>query len=172
MALADVSLQLINQARTGDRVATESLLRTIAPDLYRIAYSMLRDHDDTDEVVQETMIRMFRYVRNLKDPEKFPSWAMRVTVNQVQSWRMKRGRNRLVELPEGMEPERGAVIVGVHERDPRQQAIGGEIRAEIEAAGGGTAQPPADGACAVRDRGVLDQGSGGGDVVQRGGGEV
>jgi RNA polymerase sigma-70 factor (ECF subfamily) len=135
MALAEVPIALIEAARRGDQPAVERLLKTIAPDAYRIVFSMLRDHDSADEVVQEALIRIFRYIHKLKEPEKFASWTMRVIVNQVQSWRMRQSRQRLLPIPEGMEPEAGEVVVmGTAGGDPRKTAIAGEVRREIEEA--------------------------------------
>jgi RNA polymerase sigma-70 factor (ECF subfamily) len=135
MALAAIPTDLIEMARGGDRPAIEDLLKAIAPDVYRIAFSMLRNHDDADEVAQESLIRVFRYLPKLKEIDKFPSWTMRVVVNQVQSWRMRQSRQRLLSLPEGQEPEAGrVVIVGSAGADPRAAAIGGETRRQIEQA--------------------------------------
>jgi RNA polymerase sigma-70 factor (ECF subfamily) len=135
MALSETPIALIEAAREGDQAAVERLLKLISPDVYRIVFSMLRDHDQTDEVVQEALIRIFRYIHKLKDSSKFASWSMRVIVNQVQSWRMRQTRRRLYGLPEGLEPERGdVVVVGVGPSDPRTAAIGGEMRREIDEA--------------------------------------
>lgn len=135
MALADIPTSLIESCRRGEREATEDLLRAISPDMYRIIYSMLRDHDDTDEVVQETLVRIFRHVGQLKEPERFPSWAMRIAVNQVQTWRMKRNRQRTYELDESMETEGGVVMLsGNQGGTPREEAVRGEIRDQIKQA--------------------------------------
>lgn len=139
MALQDVPIALVEACRGGDQVAIERLLKLVSPDVYRIVYSMLRDHDDTDEVAQETLLRMFRYVANLKEADKFPAWAMRITVNQVQTWRMKKNRQRLYELDETLEPDDNVVIVGsgTAPSNPRDAASRREVREEIERAMGG-----------------------------------
>jgi RNA polymerase sigma-70 factor (ECF subfamily) len=136
MALADIPLALVEACREGDRSAVERLLKQVSPDIYRIVYSMLRDHDDADEVAQETLVRMFRYIANLKEPEKFAAWAMRITVNQVQTWRMKKGRARLYELDEALEPDDNVQVVGANPNvgNPRDHAHRKEVRAEIEQA--------------------------------------
>lgn len=135
MALSEVPISLIEAARGSDPVEVERLLKLIAPDVYRIVFSMVRDHDSADEISQEALIRIFRYIQKLKEPEKFASWTMRVVVNQVQSWRMRQSRRRLYSMPEGMEPEADAVVVmGTPGQDPRSAAIGGEVRREIDQA--------------------------------------
>lgn len=136
MALADVPVDLILACRGNDRPATERLLRTISPDIYRIVYSILHDHDDTDEVAQETLIRIFRYIGSLKEPERFASWVMRITINQVQTWRVRKGRRQFSELDESLDLDEGVVVVasGSAVRSPREQAIQSEVRAEIQTA--------------------------------------
>ena len=136
MALADVPLPLIEACRAGDRSALEQLLRLVSPDIFRIVYSMLRDHEDADEVAQETLVRMFRYIANLKESEKFSAWAMRITVNQVQTWRMKKGRTRMYELVENIELDDNVNVIGMNTQvvNPRDSASRKEVRAEIERA--------------------------------------
>ncbi len=135
MALADVPVQLITACQHKDRQSIERLLRLISPDIYRIVYSQLRDHDDTDEVVQETLIRIFRYIHALKEPERFSSWTMRIAVNQVQTWRMKKGRRRHFEVSDSVELEDGVVDLGFPAGPtPRDEAIRSEMRDEIEQA--------------------------------------
>ena len=136
MSLQDVPVTLVEACRDGERLAIEQLLRQISPDIYRIVYSMLRDHDDTDEVVQETLIRLFRYIHKLKDTERFAAWAMRIAVSQVQTWRMKKGRQRYYEVSDGMDGEQGVVIMNAKARglNPRDEAARRQIRQQIEEA--------------------------------------
>lgn len=135
MALADTPLDLIESARTGDKTAIETLMRQVSPDLYRIVYSQLRDHDQTDEVVQETLMRAFRYIHKLNDIERFAAWLIRIAVNQVHTFRMKASRTRLYELAEGAEPEESAVVLnGSTAGNPREEASRREVRLHIEQA--------------------------------------
>ncbi len=135
MALADVPVVLVEACRRGDRSAIERLVRLVTPDIYRFVYSMLRNHEDTDEVVQESLVRVFRYIANLKDPGRFAPWAMRITVNQVQTWRMRQNRRRQHEVEEFAAPDEGAVVVTAPTHDnPREVAIRREMRLGIEQA--------------------------------------
>jgi RNA polymerase sigma-70 factor, ECF subfamily len=137
MALVEVPQDLVEASRHGDRAAIESLLRLISPDVYRIVFSMLRDQDDTDEVVQETLIRLFRHIDKLKEPERFAAWVMRIAVNQVQTWRMKKSRLRLHEVTQESTYEDGVVVfAGSAGPNPRDAAAMQEMRCEIENAMG------------------------------------
>ena len=132
MALADIPVSLIKNARDGGSDAIEQLMMAISPDLYRIIFSMLRDHDDTDEVMQESLLRVFRYLKKLRDCSRFTPWAIRIAVNQVHTYRMKRGKNRFYTLEEELEPKEGAVILNsTPAPDPRDAASRNETRAKI-----------------------------------------
>lgn len=132
MALVDISHDLIDAARRGEREPIEELVQIITPDLYRILFSVLRDHDDTDEVVQETLVRVFRYIGSLKDTKRFPAWVMRIGMNQVQTYRAKRGRTRMIELENPSEISNSAVVLaGMAPTDPRDAVMNQETRTEI-----------------------------------------
>ncbi|GEM_PF-495301 len=134
MALSDVPLDLIEACRSGERDRIEELIRLISPDLYRILFSMLRDHDDTDEVLQETLIRLFRYIRALKEVERFPAWVMRIAVNQAQTYRVRKGRTRLYEIENSSEVSNSAVVLANSPDDPRQKMMRDQLRGEITSA--------------------------------------
>jgi RNA polymerase sigma-70 factor (ECF subfamily) len=96
---------------------------------------MLHDHDDTDEVLQETLIRLFRYIGSLKEAERFAGWVMRIAVNQVQTFRVRRRKTRLYEIEEGQEiPEAQLVLTGKPPADPRQELSRQQVRREIREA--------------------------------------
>lgn len=135
MALSQVPVELIQSCQRGEKGAIENLIQQISPDLYRILFSMLRDHDDTDEVLQETLIRLFRYIGALKDVERFPAWVMRIAVNQVQSFRVRKGRTRLYEIEDSREISNSAVVLGgATPSDPRENMMREQIRDEIAGA--------------------------------------
>jgi len=105
MSLAGISPSLLVRCQNGDLDSFERLFERIREDLYRIIYSFMRDHDDTDEVMQESLIRIFRHLPSLKNVEKFPSWAMRIVVNQCHTYRSRKGRVAYTPLDELSERE-------------------------------------------------------------------
>jgi RNA polymerase sigma-70 factor (ECF subfamily) len=70
----------------GEAVATtptsqellESAVREHARLVYRVAYSILRNHHDAEDAVQETFVRALRHVRNLGEIEDIPAWLARI----------------------------------------------------------------------------------------------
>lgn len=135
MSLATVPAPLLVRCRSGDRDAFERLYHLIHTDLYRVAYSFLHDHDDADEVLQESLIRTFKHFGSLKDVEKFPSWIMRILVNQCYTHRSRKGRFAYTPIEETTEKE-GLEVMFHHgaAASPRDDLMNKELLAQIHRA--------------------------------------
>jgi RNA polymerase sigma factor (sigma-70 family) len=77
-------VDMVIAAQRGDRTALETLLGQYLPLLYNIIGRALNGHADTDDVVQETMLRAVRGLPELRDPGAFRSWLVAVAVRQVR----------------------------------------------------------------------------------------
>ena len=55
---------------------------------FRVAYSVLRQREDAEDVAQEAFVRAHRSFRQLRDRERFRAWLVRMT------WRMALDRQR------------------------------------------------------------------------------
>ena len=53
----------------------------------------IRDsHDDTDDVLQNTFIKVFRHIDNFKGESKLYSWMYRIATNEALSYMKKRSQ--------------------------------------------------------------------------------
>lgn len=74
-------VQIVSEVRTGDPEAYGRLVVKYQDRLYSILYSILRNHDLTLEICQDTFLRAFKAI-HLYDPTyKFSSWLFRIGVN-------------------------------------------------------------------------------------------
>src|SRR3989442_1526183 len=55
---------------------------------FRVAYSVLRHHQDAEDVAQEAFIRAHRGFRSLRDRDRFRAWLVRMT------WRLALDKRR------------------------------------------------------------------------------
>ncbi|MFK0192067.1 sigma-70 family RNA polymerase sigma factor [Kitasatospora sp. NPDC090308] len=75
----------VTAARAGDRQALEHLVAQSLPLVYNIVGRALNGHADTDDVVQETLLRTVRGLPDLRDPAAFRSWLVAIAVRQVRN---------------------------------------------------------------------------------------
>src|SRR5260370_873369 len=73
-------------AEAGDEQARGTLLSEYLPLIYNIVGRALNGHADVDDVVQETMLRAVRGLRDLRDPAAFRSWLVAVAVRQLRDY--------------------------------------------------------------------------------------
>ncbi|HET7755335.1 MAG TPA: sigma-70 family RNA polymerase sigma factor [Anaeromyxobacteraceae bacterium] len=67
-------LELLQQARQGDRAALEALLDRHQRQVYRFGLKMCRDEEDAKDVVQETLLAMARNVRDFRGASSVSTW--------------------------------------------------------------------------------------------------
>lgn len=74
--------ELINKAQDRDEEAFTELMKIILPDLYRVAQARLNNLDDVYDAINETMIRSYENLKNLKHPEYFKTWITKILINE------------------------------------------------------------------------------------------
>ena len=75
---------LVRAAQSGDRDALHELTAAHLPLIYNVIGRALNGHADVDDLVQETMERVMRGLRGLRDPERFRSWIVAIAYRQIQ----------------------------------------------------------------------------------------
>lgn len=87
-----ISTQDIARARDGSREAFGRLYEAVALDLYRMALYTLGSPQDAEDVVAETFLEAWKGIHNLREPDSFRQWMMRIL-----SVRCKRRVGRYVQ---------------------------------------------------------------------------
>src|SRR5690348_1615220 len=101
---------ILGEARTAARgrdEVIEGLVKEHARLAYRIAYAVLRSHQDSEDAVQETFVRVLRYGGRLASVENPKTWLARIAWRvAVDKSKRQRRRNEValerddVSLPE------------------------------------------------------------------------
>ena len=64
-------------------VAFQKLLRDYQRPLYNHIRSIVLNHDDADDVLQNTFIKVFQYLKDFKGESKLFSWMYRIATNEA-----------------------------------------------------------------------------------------
>ena len=83
---------LINRAQAGDATAYESLVRDHQAAAFRLAYLLLGDAGDAEDVAQEAFIRAFRALGRFDVTRPFRPWLLTITANLARNRRRALGR--------------------------------------------------------------------------------
>ena len=88
-----MSEDMIRQAQAGDHAAFESLVSAAYERLYGIAYRILRNREAAEDATQDAIVRCWRDLRGLRDPDRFEAWLHRLLVNACRDL-ARRSRRR------------------------------------------------------------------------------
>lgn len=115
---------LVERAQRGDRDAFAVLTRAAASRLDAAARLILRDRELARDAVQEALIRAWRDLPGLRDPERFDAWLHRLLVNAaIDEARRRRRRVIEVTLTPIAVPDQGDPIGDVANRDALDRAL-------------------------------------------------
>jgi RNA polymerase sigma-70 factor (ECF subfamily) len=85
----------------GDREAFEMIIRTHSRTLFAIAYGILQNREEAEDVVQDALVKAWKTRWRVRDPDKFPAWL--ATIARHRAHDLLRRRRTISLAPETME---------------------------------------------------------------------
>ena len=73
----------VEAAQSGDQVAFSHLVERFQRDVYGKAFSILKNHLDADDVVQETFLRVYRALPGFRFESSFRTWLITIATRQA-----------------------------------------------------------------------------------------
>jgi RNA polymerase sigma-70 factor (ECF subfamily) len=116
---------LVERARLGEDWAREALYRQHVHRVTGVVARLLRHGPDVEDVVQDTFIDALQDLPQLRQPEQFGRWVVRIAVHKVHKRFRRRKLRRWVGLERPLEDE--PLASQVHEEAPQH------VRAELAA---------------------------------------
>jgi RNA polymerase sigma-70 factor (ECF subfamily) len=130
--------RLIEQARDGDLEAYDELIRRHQERIYGTVYHMTSNHEDANDLTQETFIKAFQALRSFKGGSSFYTWIYRIAVNKTINF-LKQRKNRsgmsLNDLDVNTENNPDLVALVSH-KTPRRDAALSELQEKLNEAMG------------------------------------
>src|SRR5262244_30813 len=102
----------------GDRDAFEMIIRTHSRPLFAIAYGVLQNREEAEDVVQDSLVKAWKTRWRVRDPEKFPAWLSMIARHRAHDVSRKRRpltfTHETIETSEADTPDTAAMDRQLH----------------------------------------------------------
>jgi RNA polymerase sigma-70 factor (ECF subfamily) len=119
---------LIESARKGDQAAYGELVRAHQDIARRVAYLVLRRHNDVDDVVQVAFVKAFQALNRFRRGSDFRPWILRIVRNEALNQARSSGRRdrlalKVASASGGAAPSPEAMVTEAERRDELMTAV-------------------------------------------------
>jgi RNA polymerase sigma-70 factor (ECF subfamily) len=87
---------VLEECRSGNREHFQWLVAPYLRNIQLLTYSILRNQPDVEEVVQETILKAFTHVEQLREGESFRAWLLQIAGNEARM-RLRKERRHLYD---------------------------------------------------------------------------
>jgi RNA polymerase sigma-70 factor, ECF subfamily len=122
-AVGSNDLDLVHASKNGDVGAFEELVMRYDRKLFRIAQSVTRNVEDSQDAVQEALLKAFQNLDQFREESQFSTWLVRITVNQSLMKLRKNRAIREVTLDEDLQPDGDALPMEVADWAPNPEQL-------------------------------------------------
>jgi len=84
---------LVRRARRGDLTAYDELVKRYQERIYATIYHMTANHEDANDLAQESFIKAFSALKSFKGGSSFYTWLYRIAINKTINF-LKQRRNK------------------------------------------------------------------------------
>src|SRR5579862_4076390 len=84
---------LVRRSQKGESAAFDVLVERYKERLYATVYHMTSNHEDANDLVQETFIKAYKSLQTFRGQSSFYTWVYRIAVNRTINF-VKRRKNR------------------------------------------------------------------------------
>lgn len=132
-------LALVTAVKGGDKRAFKVLMQRYQRKVYAVAFGFLRNQEDALDIVQESFIKVHRYIAKFEGNSSFYTWLYRIVANLCIDHIRRAKRHRDVEFNDGLrhdgkdEPPSDLIPHLAQFGDPSDMLRRKEILAGVEA---------------------------------------
>ena len=129
-------VELVKAARQGDMRAYDQLVQRYQERIYATVYHMTSNHEDANDLAQETFIKAYSALKSFKGDSSFYTWVYRIAVNKTINF-LKQRKNKvslsLNDLDFNVEnnPE---LVAFVSDKTPRRDIALSELQEKLNVA--------------------------------------
>jgi len=86
-------MELVRRAQRGDLAAYDELIQRYQERIYATVYHMTSNHEDANDLAQDSFIKAFQAIKSFKGGSSFYTWLYRIAVNKTIN-HLKQRKNR------------------------------------------------------------------------------
>jgi RNA polymerase sigma-70 factor (ECF subfamily) len=116
-------LDLVHSSNNGDVAAFEQLVKRYDRKLFGIAQSVTHNREDSQDVVQETFLKVYQHLAEFRADSQFSTWLIRITVNQSLMKLRKQRTTKEVSLDEDFQAEENRFPIEVIDWAPNPEQL-------------------------------------------------
>ena len=121
-------IQLVKQAQSGDGESMNRLAEAVREPLCIYVHRLTLDDALTQDILQETLLEMFKFLDKLEKTNRFWSWLLRIATNNVNDHYKREGRRMTASMSKM--PETGPE----EKQEGLENLIGQELKQVVSAA--------------------------------------
>ena len=123
--------ELVSRVLAGETALYELIMRRYNQRLYRAVRAILRDENETEDVMQDAYVRAYQHLNQFAGRARFSTWLTRIAVHEALS--RLRQRARVMQLDEAS-PEADNNMLYSKSESPEQYASKAELGSLLEEA--------------------------------------
>src|SRR6202012_3546755 len=109
---------IVRAVLAGDKEAYGALVRAHSAAVFRVAFRIMGNEADAEEIVQETFLRGFQRLESFHQSSAFGTWFYRIAVNCALNRMSRPGIEAEYRHGEESDPEEKTVQVAGQDADP------------------------------------------------------
>jgi RNA polymerase sigma factor (sigma-70 family) len=121
---------LVREAKDGNKLALEELIRSLQDRIYNLSLRMLGHPEDAEDAVQEILIKVITHLSDFREESALSTWVYRIASNHLLSVRKRWAAKRefSFELFEEIIDREDTATKSVNPLDPEQNMLIQELR--------------------------------------------
>ncbi|TMP98796.1 MAG: sigma-70 family RNA polymerase sigma factor [Verrucomicrobia bacterium] len=128
--------QRVKLAKNGDLEAYDELVRRYQERIYATIYHMTANHEDANDLAQDTFIKAYQALKSFKGDSSFFTWVYRIAVNKTINFLKQRKNKTHMSLNDlDFNAEHDADLIAlISEKTPRREVNLIELQEKLNVA--------------------------------------
>jgi RNA polymerase sigma-70 factor, ECF subfamily len=105
--------EAIRRFLEGEEEAFSRIVRRWERKVFNLAWRMVGNREDAQDIVQETFLSVFKSIRGLRDPGSFSTWLYQIALNHCRARRRSRSPGLQLIDPGSDQKDEGAALASI-----------------------------------------------------------